>query len=385
MPDIGWMPREPSNGTFVDTGIAAWIAAEQANGESGFIYDLGGDAPAWAAPSSCSMPTNISDWDNYVTHVVTTFKGQIPYYELMNEANRSTIWCGTNAQLVSLAHDAYTIIKSIDPGAQVLTPSTAAGSDPSAWLASYLAAGGSAYADIGTYHGYMGNTNVSPFPYPDQSSTPGSTGYCQPSSNPPASCTGSEIDKYNNIRTAMDQNGMAGKPLFDDEGSWGQASNMENLTSTTDPNTALTNSTIPVAWLARYYLLQASLGVARVDWYQWAPTDESNASNDWGNLQDSSGIVTPAGNAYGEIYKWLVGASPAGPCAANGDTYTCVYMRSGGYQAIAVWNTSGTAGTFTPGSPYTEYRTITDQVTTISGGTVPIGLVPVLIETGPIP
>lgn len=386
-PDIGWMPREPSNGNFVFGGDDLWVSAELAHGNSGFIYDLGGDTPAWAGPSSCSNPTNISDWDNYVTTLATHYKGEIENYEIMNEANRNTIWCGTTAQLVTLAQHAYNDIKAIDPTAQVLTPSTAAGSSPDQWLAAYLAAGGNLYADVGTFHGYMGNTNVNPPPYPDQATTSGPTGYCQGSPTP-ANCTGSIIQKYTNIRNAMDQNGMSGKPIYDDEGSWGLVNSLENLVGTTDANTAVTNTTIPVAWMARYYLLQANLGVARVDWYQWGTTDPSNSAADWGNLLDTSGNVTPAGTAYGVIYNWLVGATPTGACAtlaSNPDTYTCGYTRPGGYQAIAVWNTSGASGTFTPGSPYAQYRDISDQVHTIPSGGVPIGLVPVLVETLPSP
>lgn len=304
----------------------------------------------------------------------------------MNEANLPSTWCGTFAQLVSLAGDAYTIIKSIDPNAQVLTPSTAgAGGLPWQWMASYLQAGGGAYADIGTFHGYTGGSNVSPYPYPDQNSTSGQSGCASGASN--SICTGSVINKFNNLYLVYNSpgSGMAGKPIFDDEGSWGEVVDLETMVGTSDVDTAVTNPAVPVAWWVRYYLLQASLGVARVDWYQWGTTNSNDPPSDWGNILDTNGNVTAAGLAYEQVYNWLVGATPAGVCQADGDTWTCQYTRANGYQAIAVWNTSGADGTFAVGSQYTEYLDASGVTHAIVGGAVPIGLVPILVQTGAIP
>ena len=49
---------------------------------------------------------------------------------------------------------AYEIIKTIDPGAMVLTPSPVGGYGPP-WMSRFLAAGGGKYADIMAFHGYL--------------------------------------------------------------------------------------------------------------------------------------------------------------------------------------------------------------------------------------
>src|SRR5258708_14422074 len=45
-------------------------------------------------------------WIDWVTAVVTRYKGKISYYEIWNEPNNTAMWQGTNAQLVRLAGDA---------------------------------------------------------------------------------------------------------------------------------------------------------------------------------------------------------------------------------------------------------------------------------------
>ena len=49
--------------------------------------------------------------------------------------------------LLTMAQHAYQIIKSINPAAQVITPTVSASGGPS-WLDAYLAGGGGEYADI---------------------------------------------------------------------------------------------------------------------------------------------------------------------------------------------------------------------------------------------
>ena len=47
----------------------------------------------------------------------------------------------------------------------------------------------------------------------------------------------------------------------------------------------------------------------------------------------------PEGVAYGETYKWIVGATLTQPCAQDKKgTWTCAITRPGGYRALVVWN-----------------------------------------------
>src|SRR5512136_2035304 len=110
------------------------------------------------------------------------------------------------------------------------------------------------------------------------------------------------------MRAVFDQNGLAGKPMYQTEGSWGN-------NTVTDPNTQ-------VAWITRYTLLQAglrsSLNLQLAAWFTWAPP-----AFGWGTIEDASGNPTSAGAAYREVYHWLVGGTMA-PCSGGADgTWTC--------------------------------------------------------------
>src|SRR5262249_12269895 len=161
-------------------------------------------------------PDNIEDWREFVTAVIQHYNGKaaphIRYYELWNEASTSQYWTGRHQDLVNLAAVAYPIIHS-DPYSVLLTPSPA-GTDSGSpgWMSSYLRAGGSKYADGGTFHGYLARRSVKPYPMPDQDRTPG----CGATHG--AVCTGSILTQVRNYRQVFDENGLAGKPMYNTEG-----------------------------------------------------------------------------------------------------------------------------------------------------------------------
>jgi hypothetical protein len=93
------------------------------------------------------------------------------------------------------------------------------------------------------------------------------------------------------------------------------------------------------------------------------------------------------GIAYGQVYNWMVGAVPSA-CATSGSIYTCGLTRSGGYQGLAVWDSSlscsnGSCATtsYTVPSGYTQYRDLAGNVTSInSNSQIQIGIKPILLE-----
>jgi hypothetical protein len=163
-----------------------------------------------------------------------------------------------------------------------------------------------------------------------------------------STCWGSIVTQANRMRQVFDGHGLAGKPMFDTEGSWGQS-------NVTDPDTQ-------AAWLARWYLLQAGLLVADnlqfVAWYTWG----GGPSQKWGTIESDSRATDLglAALAYNQIYEWLVGATIAQPCSAASDsTWTCNLTRPDGYVAKAVWNTAGSwtsRPTTGPSCPKLQYR-----------------------------
>ena len=343
-----WSYLNPSRGVYDWTLLDQWLdLAESHNVEVLYTFGI---TPSWAAanpalacpyhPGACSPPADPRDWDDFVRAVVVHANGRIKYWELWNEPNLTEYWSGDIQTLAGLSQRAYTIIKSIDPNAVVLTPAAvAAPSNFATWLSSYLAAGGADAADIIAFHGYLPATAPAPENVKD------------------------EVDS---ISSALSRIGQAGKPIWDTEASWGTTDSLPDLDA-------------QAAYVARAYILRWSLGVQRFYWYAWN-------SPLWGALWDapSNSILKP-GIAFGETYKWLVGATLTGPCSVASDlTWTCLLSRPGGYSAEIIWNTA-TTGTstrpFAVEDRFAQYRDLDGNIASISGSTVPIGNKPILLES----
>jgi len=127
----------------------------------------------------------------------------------------------------------------------------------------YLAAGGGAYADVVTFHGYLGSSN----------------GVADPPEN--------IASLIANMKGIMASYGQGSKELWDTEHSWGNDAN-------------LADQDHQAAWLARHVIVSWSTGVARSVWYLWDGADV-------GTLWDPVNGIHQAGRAYGEVYKWRAG------------------------------------------------------------------------------
>ncbi len=338
-----WPYSEPTRGSFNWANLDAWVATAQNHGVDFFFSNE--LVPPWAAAdqSTCgptypgsttigctSMVANIQDWDDFVTALVTRYKGKIQIYELWNEPQHFT---GTVADMVALTQHMYDKIRSLDPGAVIISPSAIA-----PYLDSYFAAGGVKTVDVISLHGY---------PDPKNDVAESINGFLtQP------------------LKTVLAKYGLSSKPLWDTEGSWGD----ESAGAITDPD-------LQVAFVARFYLLHWSDGIGRLCWYAWD-------SASWGTLWDSVNGAHPAATAYQQVHNWMVGATMNAQCSVASDsTWTCGFTRSGGYQAQAVWNTATTKA-FTPASIYTQYRDLSGKTVAIpSGSSVAIGAKPILLET----
>jgi hypothetical protein len=333
------------------------------------------------SPGDCFPPSDLNTdgsgtnqhWIAWVTAVATRYKGQIAFYEIWNEPNTPEMWQGTTAQLIRMAADARCIIigdkgcgslstysqTGVDPAARMLTP---AYTFPVSDLGPYLSASisgvsgtGSTFADIVAFHGYPG------------------TG------NPPENV----LDDYHKVLGEM----SGAQPVFDTEGSWGRNDNGTSNLPDSDQQAAFTS---------RYLMVQQSAGIKRVYWYGW----DFRLSDDgdlWAPLGSEPGLnsggLTKAGVSYQQTESWLSGASVSNPCSNQATIWTCGYTRSGGYQALAVWDKSQTCNggncttsSFTlPSSQYTQYQDLSGNIKLISGSTVQIGAKPILLETGNIP
>lgn len=357
---IKWSDINTAQGVYTWSRFDTWINTALAAGQD-VLYTVY-YTPAWAssnptgyctqgslAAGGCYPPNDLNadgtgtnqHFHDFITALMDHVgPGKIKYLEIWNEPNITGEWLGTDAQLVRMAQDASSIAKSIDPAILISSPpetGDGSGGTNMNWLAGFLAAGGGQYVDVIGFHGYV--------------STP--------------EAVGTRIDS---TRTVMASYGQQNKPIFDTEGSWGW-----NRLSDPDQEAAFT---------ARQYLVQIAKQINRFYWYAWDITAT-------GDLYNSSiPGLTKAGVAYQQIYQWMVGASPTGPCAAVGTIWTCNFTRPNGYQALAVWDTSQTCSNslcttimYTVPVQFTQYRDLSGNLVKITGSQIPIGLKPVLVET----
>lgn len=344
-----WPYVEPAKGQFNWSRIDSFVAAANAHG-IGIMYSNDG-IPPWAAADSSTCFTqpyfgaycsgavaNLQDWDDFVTALVTRYKGQIQIYELWNEPEHS--YTGTITQLVAMMQDEHDIIRTLDPSASILSPSMVSQGYP--YLDSYFASGGSTDIDAVAIH-----------TYPD------------PKNDVAESITQSITTT---IKAVMAKYGLSAKPLWGTEGSWGP----QSAGDITDPN-------LRAAFTAREFLLAWSTGISRFYWYAWD-------SPDVGTLWSTTSVPTPSAVAYEQVFTWMSGATMPQPCSLDsGGTpyhaiYTCTLTRSGGYAALAVWNTDGSSMYAAP-SQYLHYLDLQGNVVAVpSNHQVPIGLKPILLE-----
>jgi hypothetical protein len=336
---LDWAEANPASGQFNFAPLNNFIAINQARGAE-MIYTFG-RTPQWAStqpnapgpygPGQCAPP-NLAAWDQYVTAIVTASAGRIHYWELWNEPNDPGFFCGDVATMVTLARHAYTIVKSIDPTAKVLSPGVTGSAGPG-WLDAFLSGGGSSYVDILAFHGY-GTAN--------------------------AEDLNSIVSSY---RTVMNNDCASSMPLWDTEGSWGQS--------------AIGDDSQRAAFVAKYFVLQWSQNVARVVWYAYDNSDT------WGRLMGTIHGLSPAGVAYRETYKWTRGATLTRPCSADGNgTWVCALTRPGGYQAEIVWNSTKNLSSYAVPHAMADYRDLAGRSNPIANGVVPVGNSPILIEPG---
>lgn len=356
-----WRWLEPSPGAFHWQGLDSYVEAAESHGVPA-MYTFG-EPPQWASSKpgercgesrrgapECPAAPKIDDWNAYVTAVVRRYKGRIRFYELWNEPNNPHHWSGSYKDMVELGKETYKIVKSIDPNAIVLTPGTGAGKvrgphprpaatslDQTTWLDEYLRAGGNEYADAVSFHAYPR--------YDSCSET--------------LDCAGASlVAQVDRVRAIMERNGAADKPLYVTEGGWRMEEDLP------DPNQQ-------VAFVGRWFLILASKGVTSAYWYAWDGL--------WGTLWDPETGLHPAGRAYEQVYKWLIGATIS-PCYASRDkVWTCSLTRGGGYSALAIWTNSG-GQSYTPEKQYRQYKDLTGNTVAIRGP-IQIGPAPILLET----
>jgi len=373
-----WGEVNTAEGVYNWTNLDLWLAATDSHSTDALYTFI--NVPQWASsnptdpicrlgPGTCDPPNDLNangtgpdqHWKDFVTALVnynqSSTTGHIYYWEMWNEAHNNFFWNGTYAQLVRMVSDAYAIIKSADPQAVILSPTLGWQGQSLTWASGYLAAGGAAYVNAAAIHGYV-------FEY--QLPGPVKTDYPE-----------TLVTLLPAYQSMLHTYGLGSAPIIDTEASWSENGLWGRYS--TDPD-------LQAGFVARFYLLHAAYGIARLYWFEWNdPTDGTLWLPD-PNDPSAPGTVQKAGIAYQQVYNWLVGNYISSGCAQVGTVWACGITGANGYTAQAVWDTSQTCsnGTCTT-SPYqvnpifTNYRTIYGSKISIKSKDVPIGALPILL------
>jgi Putative Ig domain len=410
-PGTQWPDINTASGVFDFTLLDSDLALAYSKGTMDGMYTLS-RTPTWATSNpndtSCNETTGLgggngecdppidlnSDgsgtnaiWKAWITAIAshvnssgyTASHAHIKYWEIWNEPDTKGFWVGSIAQLARMTEDANCIITGRgvihQNGNGTATPCTATAIDPTAQIvmsSAHAKGGALAYGQNELYCNDSPSGTDLPCPNPLNAIAtavdiinfhmkPGNeTGNNCPAPTP---CTPeSAMQMYvSNIQGILQPAELA-KPLWNGEAQY----------STTGFINAYTDPDMAASFMPRFYLLNWTLGVDGMAWY----------------YANSSAEPDEAITAYQQTYNWLVDASLVTPCAASGTVWSCT-ISSSGTQYLIMWDTAqscanGLCSTKnqTVGSQWTQYRDMTTASSpiTISGGVVPIGIKPVLLN-----
>ena len=313
-----WSQIETKKGEYRWDNLDGAIANASSKGMKDILMVLG-TTPEWAASKKTkpfypfdpkdpsrpnganSAPKDIADWDNWVTAVVTKYKGQITSYEIWNEASLKMFFNGTPAQMAELTKHAYDIIKANDPNALVVAPS------PSLRTAGSF---DKFYPEFLTELGKVGWPvdvwSVHAYPAGDQSPT-------------------DRADLLQKFKDALKAAGAPEKPIWDTELNFGLAG------PGSTPKTDITGAAA-AGWIVRAYLDSLRNGIERSYWYIWTQKPYPLLG-----IQAYPGSDGEQG--FFALDSWIVGSSFEGCDEANG-AVTCAFVRDG-QKSIVAWAETG--------------------------------------------
>jgi hypothetical protein len=411
-PSTQWPDINTASGVFEFTKLDSDLALAYTKGTMLGMYTLA-RTPTWASSNptdtscnnttgmgggdgECDPPSDLNSdgsgsnaiWKAWIAAIATHVNdptylqthAHIKYWEIWNEPDDTAFFAGSIAQLARLTEDANCIITGRgvihQNGNGTATPCTATPIDPTAQIVMASAHAKGAALTYGQNELYCNNspkTYQLPCPNPPNAIAaavdiinfhmkPGNeSGNNCPAPTP---CTPeSAMQMYvANIRGILQPAELA-KPLWDGEAQYSSTGFSGEYLSDTD---------LAASFMPRFYLTNWSLGISGMAWYTAASQAEP----------------VEAETSYQQTYNWLVNASLVTPCAASGTVWSCTISGSG-TQYLIMWDTaqtcasgSCTTANQTVASQWTQYRDITTASTpvTISGGVVPVGIKPVLLN-----
>ncbi len=261
------------------------------------------DQPSAYGPGEAAMPRELALWQAYVTAVAQRYRGRVQAYEIWNEPNLPNFFSGTPEDAVRLSCSARDILKRIDPQAQLVSPS-ATGSHGLRWLVDFLRAGGGACVDVIGYHFYLGHQD------PER-----------------------HLPLIRDVRSAMQLEGAAGKPLWNTETGWliaDAGAQVDPVSAGFKPGDRVLTGEAAAGVVGRALLLHWLAGVERFYWYA--------LDNGAMGLRDAQQQPRPALIAYQQLSALLQGRQLLG-CQASASLWQCQIGQHGQPLAEVVWST----------------------------------------------
>jgi hypothetical protein len=335
-----WADLEPQKGQWHFDLLDKYVGwAQQHDTEMVMILAY---SPQWASKNpdaeaswyrGTSGPVrDIEDWKNFVRTVGIRYKGKIHVYEIWNEPDRPQDWKGDVNTMVTMVREASMILKQIDPHIILVSPS-AEQAKGVPWLNEFLQKGGGQNVDVIGYHFYV------------------------PHATPEAM-----VPLIQQVKKVMHENGAGEKALWDTEAGW--------LDSQPLPDD------VGAAYVARAFILNWAARVERFYWYAW----DDHHGNQIELVRPDNSALTPAGNAFITIQRWMTGAVMKRCTTSDEQTWTCELQKNGA-PAYLAWNTAGQKSFSIP----TDWRV--KEMTQLNGGnssingtSIQIGIQPVLIQ-----
>jgi hypothetical protein len=329
---------------------------------------------------SCLPPSDVDSdgtgtdlqFQTFVNALVTRYAGKIAYYEVWNEADSPNFWCpgggatgcsdstGSIKQMIRMGWDEYNIVHCADPKAKVLSPSFHGFSaGPGGWMNLYST------TQINAPAGSIGSCswNAATVTGKQTFDITNFHGRGSPTSDP----TGF-LAVYNVAVGEINRDNLPTPDggFFDDENGY--------IGSADAPTVDL-----QAAYVSISYVLRASVtnpAITLSGWYAW---DSGQAP-----LENSD-----AGLAYDVTAGWLSGSTLTNGCTTVGTVYSCSGTTSKGKPFTIIWDMGLSQSCLTacttsnqplPVSTYTTWTDLKGNSNQISGGSVPVGYKPILIE-----
>jgi hypothetical protein len=171
----------------------------------------------------------------------------------------------------------------------------------------------------------------------------------------------------------MASHGFPTKPIWNTETGWDNEIDQASPVPV-HPFTRVLSNSETAAFVARSYILSWAAGASRFYWYSW---DHYSM----GLVEPDGKTMKPAGKAYIETEKWMVGATFQTCSTDHQGMWTCELTRPNGYVGWILWHPSRSLTVQIPSTwQAKQVRTLDGNTSKLSSKSLTVGQVPILVQ-----